>query len=248
MEEQILAKKWFYVFELPSGRKTTCYLPESVVAIHPTRLQMLFSVLDPLFESQWSSITALDLATHQGFFATALAKKGCADVLGIDARPEHIADAQLIRDVYRLDRLRFQERDLFQLRSDELGSFDIVLMLGLLYHLENPIGALRIAHSLTKQVCLIETQIIPHLEGVTDWGSYQFSKKIIGCWGLIDETEETHGPESGITGFCLCPSLPTLLWVMRKLGFAHVEVVSPGENSYEQFAYGKRVMIAGYVK
>ena len=47
-------------------------------------------------------------------------------------------------------------------------------MLGLIYHLENPVGALRVAHALTRRICLVETQIVPGMTGMVDYGSFRF--------------------------------------------------------------------------
>ena len=40
---------------------------------------------------------------------------------------------------YALEGLSFQQGDIHDLDPEALGQFDVVLMLGLLYHLENPI-------------------------------------------------------------------------------------------------------------
>jgi hypothetical protein len=68
-----------------------------------------------------------------------------------------------------------------------------------------------------------------------------------GSFGIIDETDDTHGPEASTTGICLVPSLEALFWIMRKVGFARVELVPPPADGYEQLVHGKRVMVAGYV-
>jgi hypothetical protein len=53
--------------------------------------------------------------------------------------------------------------DVFNLHRERMGTFDVVLCLGLIYHLENPIGALRIARALTAAVCVVESQLVePH--------------------------------------------------------------------------------------
>jgi hypothetical protein len=168
-------------------------------------------------------------------------------VLAIDARSEHVADTARIRDVLALANLDVQQSDVHALDAARLGGFDLVLMLGLIYHLENPVGALRQARALTRSVCVVETQIVPGMTGMVDYGSYRFVRPLKGSFGIIDETEETHGPETSTTGICLVPSLEALFWIMRKVGFARVELVAPPDNAYEQLRYGKRVMVAGYV-
>ena len=155
--------------------------------------------------------------------------------------------ASLIRRIYGMDHLAFQQGDIHQQSPGHLGQFDVVLMLGLLYHLENPVGALRVCRSLCSKLCIIETQIVPGMTGYVDYGSYQYVRPLKGSFGIIDETEETHGPEASITGVCLVPSLDALMWLLRKVGFSSVAVLEPPEDAYEQLRYHKRVMVAARV-
>jgi hypothetical protein len=245
-EAQVLSKTWFYPFRLPSGQVTTTYDGGALDEIHATRLAMLDGVLRAEFGVSLAGRSAIDIACHQGWFSTKLAERGVRDVLAVDARPEHVADASLIRDALGLRNMRVAQADVHALTRETLGTFDIVLMLGLIYHLENPVGALRTARALSGRICLVETQIVPGLTGMVDYGSYRFVRPLKGSFGIIDETEETHGPEASTTGICLVPSLDALLWIMRKVGFARVELLPPPADAYEQLRYGKRVMVAGF--
>ena len=246
-EAQVLSKTWFYPFRLPSGQVTPTYDGGALDAIHSTRLAMLQSALQTEFGQSIEERSVIDIACHQGWFSTQLAQMGARDVLAVDARAEHVADATLIRDALGLRNMRVQQSDVHALTREATGQFDIVLMLGLIYHLENPVGALRIAQALTKRICLVETQIVPGMTGMVDYGSFRFVRPLKGSFGIIDETEETHGPEASTTGICLVPSLEALLWIMRKIGFRRVEVLPPPDDAYEQLRYGKRVMVAGFV-
>jgi hypothetical protein len=247
LEQQALGKTWFYPFRLPSGHVTTTYDGGALDAIHATRLSMLKSALSAEYGDSIANRTVIDIACHQGWFSTQLAQMGARDVLAVDARAEHVADATLIRDALDLKNMRVAQSDVHALSPETQGTFDIVLMLGLIYHLENPVGALRVARALTKRICLVETQIVPGMTGVVDYGSFRFVRPLKGSFGIIDETEETHGPEASTTGICLVPSLEALFWILRKIGFSRVEMLPPPEDAYEQLRYGKRVMVAGYV-
>ena len=244
--DRVLARPWFYEFEFPDGRRTSSYLPRGVEQIHTTRLEMLLSAVGPIVSGDWSKHSVIDVACHQGYFASHLARKGC-DVLGIDARPEHVRDTTLIAEAYGLGNLRAAQHDLNSLDASTLGQFDITLMLGLLYHIENPVGAIRIARALTRKACVIETQVVPNMTGIVDWGSYQFQRPMVASFGIIDETAETHAPEASTTGICVTPSYEALLFMMYKLGFSRVERVGVPAGGYEQLASGKRVMVVGFV-
>lgn len=245
--EQALSREWFYSYELPDGSTTPTYHGSDIKAIHDTRWQMLESCLDENLGTQRSESSALDLASHQGWFAVNLARAGFARVLGVDARQSHVDDATLISRIYGMDHLSFQKGDIHAQSADQLGQFDVVLMLGLLYHLENPVGALRVCRDLCKNLCIIETQIMPGMTGFVDYGSYQYVRPLQGSFGIIDETGDTHGPEASITGVCLVPSLDALLWLLEKVGFSRATVLQPPETAYEQLRYHKRVMVAATV-
>ena len=82
---------------------------------------------------------------------------------------------------------------------------------------------------------------------LVDYGSYKFVRALQGSFGIIDEIDDTHGPEASTTGICLVPSTEALCWIMRKIGFSRVEVLPVPADGYEQLLHGKRVMVAGYV-
>ncbi|MDJ0655230.1 MAG: methyltransferase domain-containing protein [Xanthomonadales bacterium] len=243
---ELLSRDWFYPFQLPGGEVTPTYDGGRLNAVHSTRLAMMDAALEPLYGSDYSGARVVDLACHQGYFALELARRGAREVLGVDARQEHVDDASLMAEVLGHHQFSARQSDIHALETGAMGRFDICLMLGLIYHLENPVGAIRTAHALTGRVCFIETQVVPHLSGNVDWGNYRFVKPLQGCFGIIDETDETHGPEASTQGICLAPSTEGLLWIMHKVGFDRVELLEPPADAYEQHRFGKRVMVAGY--
>jgi hypothetical protein len=244
----VQSREWFYEFDLPDGTRTQSYLPEGVAGIHTTRLSMLDSALAPMFaERSAGSLSAIDIACHQGYFTTHLARQGLKDVLAIDNRDQHLADTRTVAAAYGCNNVRTAKFDVEDVRASEIGeSFDIVLMLGLIYHVENPVRILRLAKALCHGVCVIETQVVPNLTGVVDWGSWRFQRPMVGSFGIIDETAETHGPEASYHGICVTPSLDALLWCMHKVGFTRVARIAVPPDGYEQLASGKRVMVVGY--
>ncbi len=137
LEDQALAKTWFYPFRLPSGRVTTTYDGGALDAIHATRLAMLKAALGAEYGDSIADQSVIDIACHQGWFSVQLAQMGARDVLAVDARDEHVADATLIRDALGLKNMRVAQSDVHALSPATQGTFDIVLMLGLIYHLEN---------------------------------------------------------------------------------------------------------------
>ncbi len=244
LEARMLARDWFYAFRLPSGARTRTYVSDEVARIHDTRAAMLQDAVHAHFGRPLpSGLRALDLACHEGWFAQQARALGFADVLGVDARQAHVEDARLAAAACGVDGLRFEQADV---RGLDAGRFDLVLCLGLVYHLEDPVGALRTAraHTADGGLCLVETQVAPNLSGPLDYGHHSFVKPMVGSFAIVDETDETHGPETSTTGICLVPSVEGLLWILRKVGFAHAEVLPVPADGYEQLRFGKRVMVA----
>lgn len=242
-----MAREWFYSYELPDGSCTSTTHNGTLNSIHDTRWSMLDSAIQDHLEGDLKTLSAIDLACHQGYFAVKLAEAGLGTVHAVDARQNHVDDTRLIADVYGHSQLTTQQSDVFDLDLEKTGDFDLVLMLGLLYHLENPIGALRIARQLCRNLCVIETQIVPGITGYVDYGSYEFVRPLKGSFGVIDETDDTHGPEASITGICLVPSLEALIWTLHKVGFSEVSVLAPPADAYEQLLHHKRVMVVAKV-
>ena len=247
LDESAMRKGWFYPLTLPDGRTLPSTHDGRVDAIHHTRARMLDAFVAEQFGGDVARRSAIDLACHQGYFSIQLARAGFGRVTAVDARAEHVEDAALLARIYEFENLQTRQADVFTLDAENSGTHDLVLMFGLLYHLENPIGALRVARSLTKRACVIETQVVPHLSGMVDWGSYEFVRPLKGCFGIIDELDETHAPEASVTGVCLAPSTEGLLWLLHAVGFSQAWLLPVPADGYEQLRHGKRVMVAAIV-
>ena len=150
--EQARSREWFYSYELPDGSTTPTYHGSDIQSIHDTRWQML--------RTAWSRISAPAgmacprwtwLRTRAGLLTTwreaVFIRAGyrCPSV----SRGRQPADCRYLRLWITW---HFQQGDIHQQSPEQLGQFDVVLMLGLLYHLENPVGALRVCRSCAKTV------------------------------------------------------------------------------------------------
>ena len=248
-EEEVLQEKWFYRFRLPSGRRTESVLPPEIIPIHETRERMLLGLLDPIFKDRWSSTDCIDIACHEGYFGAVLAERGCRRVLGVDVRPENLSRAARMAALLGLSNLHFRQADVASLDPSSLGRFDIVLMFGLLYHLENPVGALHTLRALCRGVAVVETQLAPGLEGTIEWGTASAHKEVLATFAVVDETEEVRAGnrEANTRRISLVPDLGGILRILRMVGFSRAEVVPPPQIGYEQFARERRAVIAAWV-
>jgi tRNA (mo5U34)-methyltransferase len=240
---------WFYDFDLGPHGQTESKLPSDVRPIHSTRLQMINTIIDGYFGPACSKkISCIDIACHEGFYSIELAKKGASRVLGIDIREDSLKKARFVARTLGLSNSEFQQMNAEEVSPITVGHFEITLFLGLLYHLENPMLCLRRAASVTKDVCIIETQIIDGIEGTTEWGHKTWIHPYQGVLALIDETVDfdVANPEMGATPLAMCPDRKGLVTMLKHAGFARVEFVAPPVGAYEQLARGKRVVCAAY--
>jgi hypothetical protein len=122
------------------------------------------------------------------------------------------------------------------------------LFLGVLYHLENPMLCLRNLSSVTKELCILETQVVDEVEGTTEWGAREWRHPYQGVLAVIDESKEFDAevPESGATPVALCPSPKALQHLLKQAGFRRLEIITPPPGAYEQHARGKRIVCAAY--
>jgi tRNA (mo5U34)-methyltransferase len=246
-QADLLAKTWFYRFPLPGGAVTPSYHDGALDAVHTTRVDMMARALREHFGNA-PIASGVDLACHQGWFSWQLTQHGVQQVTGIEPRTEHVADARAVTEAMGLaGRIRIEQCDVHDTTPERFGTHPLVLCFGLIYHLENPIGALRRARALTAPggLCLVETQVVPGMRGFVDWGNYRFVRPLKGSFGIIDEIDETHAAEASTTGICLAPDTEGLMWIMRHIGFRDVELIPPPADGYEQHLYGKRVMVRG---
>lgn len=238
---------WFYEFDLGEYGRTTSELPPEVRPIHQTRLHMVERVVDEHFGARLPGLRCIDIGCHEGFYSVAMAQKGMREVLGIDVRRSSLTKARFVADVLGLNNLTYEERNIEDLGS-ETAPFDLCLFLGVLYHLENPILSLRNISRMTRELCLVETQVVDEVEGAAEWGARAWTRPYHGILALIDESGEFYNEnsETGASPIATCPSPKALEFMLRQAGFRRTEIIQPPADAYEQHRRGKRVVCAAY--
>jgi tRNA (mo5U34)-methyltransferase len=100
-------------------------------------------------------------------------------------------------------------QDFMEADPDQLGTFDVVLFLGVLYHMQNPLEALKRVAALTRGVAVIETEAmaIPGNEHRALCEFFEGSE-------LNNDSSNWWAPnEKAVAGMC------------RAAGFSRVEVI-----------------------
>jgi len=99
----------------------------------------------------------IDIGCWDGFYAFEAERRGADEVVAIDCwRPEKFFVAHRALNSH----VKFHEMSVYNVSREKLGSFDIVLFLGVLYHLRNQLLALERVCELTRDIAIIESHVI----------------------------------------------------------------------------------------
>jgi SAM-dependent methyltransferase len=151
--------RWHYQMNL-RGRLTPI-ADLSRVNRHEQRREYFFRPVVDLLGGTLRGKRVLDLGCNAGYWSLCAILDGCEYVLGIDGRPMHIEQANLVFEVKGVDPQRYDFRcaNLFDVMDDAPGRFDIVLCLGLLYHVSKPMSLLEWIAGLNTDLLVIDTML-----------------------------------------------------------------------------------------
>ncbi|MFZ2493455.1 MAG: methyltransferase domain-containing protein [Thermoanaerobaculia bacterium] len=131
--------RWWHEMELAPG----------IVTPGDDSNRMKLPILDRLgFPLNMKGLRALDIGCSDGYFTFEMERRG-AEVTAIDFVPETYTGFSTARQIlgsqaqYRMD-------NVYNLTRESYGEFDVVLFLGVLYHLRKPLAALDSIRSVMK--------------------------------------------------------------------------------------------------
>jgi SAM-dependent methyltransferase len=163
--------------------------------------------------------TAVDVGCGLGYFSGLLQSMGF-EVTGVDGRRANVEEA-----ARRNPKVVFHTNNVENPGLRSLGTFDLTFCFGLLYHLENPLLAIRHLHAMTKSLLVVESVIFPGAEPVM---------------ALIDE--EIHD-DQGLEHIAFYPTEACLIKMFYRVGFAYVYTFrqQPNHSEYSNAPETRRV-------
>lgn len=143
---------WFHTFNFGNGIVTPGY-DDSYKRIRTLRLP-----------EDLSGMTVLDIGSWDGFFAFEAERRGASRVLATDSFCWSGAGWGT-KDGFNLARrvlnskVEDLEIDVLELSPGKVGTFDLVMCLGVLYHMRDPLLALERILSVTKRQLILDTHV-----------------------------------------------------------------------------------------
>jgi tRNA (mo5U34)-methyltransferase len=138
--------KWFHNIDL-HGVKTA---PDHFLGDYPNVKFQSFASAIP---RDLTGKTVLDIGCNAGFYSIEMKKRGAARVLGIDSDEVYLEQARYAAKVLEAD-IEFRNMSVYDVGS--LGEkFDVVIFMGVFYHLRHPLLALDILYDTVVKDLLI---------------------------------------------------------------------------------------------
>jgi len=210
--ERIRAYQWGYWFDLGHGQSTLGEIAAETPIERTARQRMLYRMnaingaVAALYGRVLEGKRVLDLACNHGAFSLDLMARGASFARGVDLRPENVKKAQLLARHVGIDMVDFAQRDIYR-EADADARYDIVLCLGLLYHVTRPWELIDLCYRLCTGMTVIDT--ITHKE--------PFSGFTLGFGQLIPQEHA-----AGAIGAELHTTYRGLIDLMRGVGFREV--------------------------
>jgi tRNA (mo5U34)-methyltransferase len=157
-----------------------------------------------------SGLRVLDIGPWDGFFSFEAERRGAA-VTAVD-----YVDLDTFRALHRMigSRVEYRTLDIYELSPAVLGTFDIVLCLGVLYHLKHPLLGLERVCSVTTDTCIVDTFVS------------NGDEHLAGRAQLVPTLEFYERDELGgqLDNWC-GPSVEAVAALARAAGFARVSLL-----------------------
>lgn len=127
--------EWFHNIDL-GGVQTA---PRHFLGDYPSVKWRTFAHAIP---ADLSGRTVLDIGCNGGFYSIEMKRRGASRVVGVDTDPRYLAQARFAADVSGVE-IELRQMSVYELPT-MAEQFDIVLFMGVLYHLRYPMLALDI--------------------------------------------------------------------------------------------------------
>jgi tRNA (mo5U34)-methyltransferase len=206
LKSRVAAIRWYHTIDLGGGVITRGVddTPQRLV-----RVQLPESL---------HGLSVLDIGAWDGFFSFECERRGAARVVAADHYSWHgggwgtKAGFELAREALGSS-VEDIDIDVMELSPERVGTFDVVLFLGVLYHLRHPLLALERIAPLARQRLIVETVI----------DMVGFDRPAMAFY---PDRELNHDPTNW-----WAPNVPAMRGMLERVGFQRVDVVTPARGA-----------------
>lgn len=203
LAERVASLRWYHRMPLPGGIVTPGVSDAPRVV---SRLRLPESL---------AGKSVLDIGAWDGYYSFACAQRGAARVRATDSfawsgQSWGTKEGFLLaREALKLGRVvEDQNIDVMEIAPERVGgTYDVVLLLGVLYHLRDPITALERVASVCRDLLIIETEI------AFDWLPWEAAR--------VYPERELNNDDTNWYAY----NLKALKGLLRRAGFKQISVV-----------------------
>lgn len=108
-----------------------------------------------------SGMRVLDIGARDGFYTFEAERRGAREVVALDYEPPENTGFSIAAELLE-SKATFVVENVYSLNPEEFGKFDLVMFLGVIYHLRHPILALDRIHDVCAEdgLLMVETHMI----------------------------------------------------------------------------------------
>lgn len=126
---------WFQNIDLGNGVKTA---PDHFLGDYPS---FKFKGFAHVLPQDLGGRSVLDIGCNAGFYSVEMKRRGAGRVLGIDSDDRYLAQARFAAEALGFPDIEYRNHSVYDVGA--LGeTFDLVIFMGVLYHLRHPLLAL----------------------------------------------------------------------------------------------------------
>jgi len=203
--------RWFHNIDL-KGVKTA---PDHFLGDYPS---VKFDAFKHAIPADLTGKSVLDIGCNGGFYSIEMKKRGADRVVGIDSDEDYLKQARFAARVNETD-IEFRQMNVYEVPQLK-ERFDVVIFMGVLYHLRHPLLALDLLHDhVTKELLVFQSMqrgsksVLPVEDNYPFWQTDIFDR---------DDFPRMHFVEHHYSGDCTnwwIPNRACVEAMLRSSGF-----------------------------
>ncbi len=220
---------WHYPFDLGDGVVIESRHAKSALELR----EFLWATVLERFGGSLEGMHVLDIGCNAGFWSLDAHRLGAARVLGIDARPVHIAQAELVRDQLQISprQVEYRQMSIYDLAADQVGQFDLCLLLRVLHHLSHPLLAIPRVRGVCRAYLVVDVRLKPDEDRPV----------------FLLRREDLAAPLHGVDGLALRPSRAAVEILLTAADFDAVKWAASKPPLPSSYLRGERALLTARV-